>query len=51
MKDPKKFRRDYLKAMRQAVTVYPDAKVEQVDLSRAGWLSGTLRPGVILVSR
>ncbi len=31
MKDPKKFRRDYLKAMRQALAVYPAAKVEQVD--------------------
>ena len=31
MKDPKKFRRDYLKAFRQALAVYPDAKVEQVD--------------------
>ena len=31
MKDPKKFRRDYLKAMRQALDVYPHAKVEQVD--------------------
>ena len=26
MKDPKKFRRDYLKAFRQALAVYPDAK-------------------------
>ena len=31
MKDPKKFRRDYLKAMRQALAVYPAAKVEQID--------------------
>ncbi len=31
MKDPKKFRRDDLKAFRQALAVYPDAKVEQVD--------------------
>ncbi len=31
MKDSKKFRRDYLTAMRQAVALYPDAKVEQVD--------------------
>jgi len=31
MRDPKKFRRDFLKAMRQAVAVYPKAKVEQVD--------------------
>ncbi len=31
MKDPKKFRRDYLKAFRQALAVYPDAQVDQVD--------------------
>ncbi len=31
MKDHKKFRRDYLKAFRQGLAVYPDAKVEQVD--------------------
>ena len=28
MKDPKKFRRDYLKAFRLALAVYTDAKVE-----------------------
>ncbi len=31
MKDTKKFRRDYLKAFRQALAVYPNARVEQVD--------------------
>ncbi len=31
MRDPKKFRRDYLKALRQALDVYPHAKVEQID--------------------
>jgi len=31
MKDSKKFRRDYMKAMRQAIAVYPAARVEQVD--------------------
>ncbi len=31
MTDHKKFRRDYLKAFRQALAVYPHAKVEQVD--------------------
>jgi len=31
MKDPKKFRRDYLKAFRQALVVYPHARVEQVE--------------------
>ena len=30
-RDPKKFRRNYLKAFRQALTVYPHTWVEQVD--------------------
>jgi len=31
LKDPRQFKRDYMKAMRQAIAVYPAAKVEQVD--------------------
>ncbi len=34
MKDPKKFRRDYLKAIRQAASMYPQAQVEQVRQAR-----------------
>ena len=43
MKDPKRFRRNILKAFRQALAVYPDAKVEQVD--------GGLQPAYLDLSK
>ncbi len=43
MRDPKRFRRNILKAFRQALAVYPDAKVEQVD--------GGLQPAYLDLSK
>ena len=43
MRDPKRFRRNILKAFRQTLAVYSDAKVEQVD--------GGLQPAYLDLSK
>ncbi len=43
MKDPKRFRRNILKAFRQALVVHSDAKFEQVD--------GGLQPAYLDLSK
>ncbi len=43
MRDPKRFRRNILKAFRQALAVYPDATVEQLD--------GGLQPAYLDLSK